>query len=157
MERSSSEPTTAIGSRAARPSAPSDRVDVGAGRVGHHRDAHSQSFGEVEKLDRPRNPLDAGEVGAVGGLLRVQRGALGLGRQMRQKQLSDQFVGRAVDARVVGLLIDRDPIGRKDPLEGREVFGVAVDQRPVEVEEQRGARRRHIVAPICQGVNSASP
>ena len=132
-------------------------VDVGAGRVGHHGDAHAQPFGEVEKLDRSGNPLDAGEVGAVGGLLRLQRGALGLGRKMRKKHSSDQFVRRAVDARVVGLLIDRDPVGSENPLEGREVFRVAVDQRPVEVEEERRALRLHIVAPICQGMNSASP
>ena len=34
--------------------------------------------------------------------------------------------------------------------------GVAVDKGAVEVEEERRAAC-HIVAPICQGVNSASP
>ena len=46
---------------------------------------------------------------------------------------------RRVDARVVELLIDRDPIGSEDPLERGEVYSVGIDERAVEVEQQRGA------------------
>ncbi len=73
---------------------------------------------------------------------------------MGEKDLADELVRRAVNVAVVSVLIEFDPVRREDALERREVLGVAVDERPVEVEEQR---RRHIVAPICQGVNSDSP
>src|ERR1700719_314025 len=69
-------------------------------------------------------------------------------------------------------MIELDPVRRKHALEGDKVLGVAIHKRAVEVEQKgsfhndsgtltrvpiskRGAR--HIVAPICQGVNSASP
>ena len=49
-----------------------------------------------------------------------------------------------------------DPVAREGAPEGGEMLRVTVNEGAVQIEEKRRATR-HIVAPICQGVNSASP
>ena len=66
---------------------------------------------------------------------------------MGKKQLADHLVGR--------LPIEGDAERGERAPELRKALRVAVDERAVEIEEKR--RPGHIVAPICHGVNSASP
>ena len=129
---------------------------VGARRVRDHRALKSAPIGEVEQRDGAGDRLDVDDIGAIGGLLVVEDGAPLLSRQMREKHPPDQLVRSAVDVSFVGRLVHRDPVGCEHALERGQMLCVAIDERPVEVEKERGAAR-HMVAPICQGVNSASP
>ena len=52
--------------------------------------------------------------------------------------------------------VHRYPVRREHTLKGGQMLRIAVDEGSVEVEEKR-RNPVHIVAPICQGVNSASP
>ena len=133
-----------------------NRLGVGARRVGDDGALQISTVGKVKESGRPGDGFDASEVGAVEGLFLVESGALALGRQVGQEYLANSFVGDAVNALVVERLLHRDAMRRENPLESRHVPCIAVDQGPVQIEEKRSSRR-HIVAPICQGVNSASP
>ena len=75
---------------------------------------------------------------------------------MRQEGLGDHGVRRAHDFRRIFGCAKFDPVAREGALERGEMLRVAVDQGAVQIKKERRPAR-HIVAPICQGVNSASP
>ncbi len=79
---------------------------------------------------------------------------------MRQEGLADERVGRAHDRLDILRLGQRDALFGEHALKGDEMQGVGVDEGAVEVEQKSGFHERalpYIVAPICQGANSASP
>ena len=57
---------------------------------------------------------------------------------------------------VVGDPVHRYSVRREHALKGGQMLRIAIDEGSVEIEEKRRPAS-HIVAPICQGVNSASP
>src|ERR1700722_10756298 len=157
-------------------------LGIGARRIGDDSALEPASVGKVEQRKRAQNRLERAQIITVVRFLGVQGRGLLDGRQMCEVTTRNHVVGRAHDLRGVLGMIELNPVRRKHALERDKMLGVAINQRSIEIEQQRGfhltrglpcvrfgvpnilalsIRPRigapHIVAPICQGANSASP
>ena len=131
-------------------------LGVGARRIGDHGAFEPVTVGKVQKRDSARDGFNLVETVAIVFFLGVDGSGLLHWREVRQERLCDHGVRSAHDFRRILGFAKFDPVAREGALERGEMLRVAVNEGAVQVKEKRGAAR-HIVAPICQGVNSASP
>src|ERR1700730_2346197 len=137
-------------------------LSIRARSVRDHCSLEAAPVGEIEQRKGSEDRLKLAQTTAIRRFFGVKGCGLLKRRQVRKVTTRDHRVGRAHDVRGVFGTIELDSIRRKHALESDEMLGVAIHERTIKIEQQRSfndARRGapHIVAPICQGANSASP